>query len=90
MTKLPECREGWWTTQPSRHELGLVNKRIETKHIEGGDGVLAKVPLAPGKTAVGITSAGYDPVSGKVTLTLDEDRTLTLTAGQHIEEAEEW
>ena len=28
--------------------------------------------------------------SGKVKLTLDDGRVLSLTAGQHIEEAEEW
>ena len=29
-------------------------------------------------------------LSGKVALTLDDGRALSLTAGQHIEEAEEW
>jgi hypothetical protein len=46
--------------------------------------------LKPGKAAVGILSAGYDPGSGTVALTLDDGRTLSLTAGQHIEEAAEW
>ena len=90
MTNLPACREGWWTTQGSRHELGLVNRRIETRRIEGGDGVLARIALKPGRAAVRIVSAGYDPANGKVTLSVDDARTLTLTAGQHIEEAEEW
>jgi len=48
------------------------------------------VALKPSKTAVGIVSAGYEPASGKVALTLADGRTLSLTAGQHIEEAEEW
>jgi hypothetical protein len=33
-------------------------------------------------------AAGYDAGSGKVALTLDDGRALSLTAGQHIEEAE--
>jgi hypothetical protein len=90
MANLPACRESWWTTQGSRHEIGLVNRRVETRRIEGRDGVLARVALKPGKAAVGIVSASYDPASSKVTLTLDDGRTLSLTAGQHIEEAEEW
>jgi len=48
------------------------------------------VALKPGKAAVGIVSAGYDPARGRVALTLEGGRTLSLTAGQHIEEAEEW
>jgi len=48
------------------------------------------VALKPSKTAVGIVSAGYDLASGTVALTLADGRTLSLTAGQHIEEAEEW
>lgn len=90
MANLPACRENWWATHGSRHEIGLVNRRIETRSTEGGDGFLAKVALKPGKAAVGIVSAGYDPARGRVTLTLEGGRTLSLTAGQHIEEAEEW
>ena len=90
MAHLPACRENWWTTHGSRHEINLVNRRIETRRIEGGDGLLAKVALHPGKAAAGIVSAGYDPSNGKVALSLDDGRTLSLTAGQHIEEAEEW
>lgn len=90
MANLPACREGWWTTQGSRHEIGLVNKRVETKRIEGGDGLLARVALKPGKAGIAIVSGGYDPASGKVTLTLNDGRTLSLTAGRHLEEAEEW
>lgn len=90
MANLPACRENWWITHGSRHEIGLVNRCIETRSAEGGDGFLAKVALKPGKAAVGITSAGYDPARGRVALTLESGRTLSLTAGQHIEEAEEW
>ena len=90
MANLPACRENWWATQGNRHEIGLVNRRVETKRIVGGDGFLAKVALKPSKAAVGIVSAGYDPGSGRVALTLANGRTLSLTAGQHIEEAEEW
>ncbi len=87
---LSACREGWWITQGSRHEVGLVNRRIEMRPIEGGDGFLAKVALKPGKGAARIMAAGYDPGRGKVALTLDDGRVFSLTAGQHIEEAEEW
>ena len=90
MAQLPACRENWWNTHGDRHEINLVNRRIETRPIPGGDGFLAKVALQPGKASVGIVSASYDPASGKVALTLDDGRTLLLTAGQHIEEAKEW
>jgi hypothetical protein len=73
-----------------RYEIGLVNRRVETRRIEGGDGFLAKVALKPGRTAVGIVSAGYDPGTGRIALRLDDGRTLSLTAGRHIEEAAEW
>ncbi len=52
--------------------------------------MLAKVALRPSKGAAIIVAAGYDAGSGKVALTLDDGRALSLTAGQHIEEAEEW
>jgi len=90
VTKLPACREGWWITHGSRHEVGLINRRIETKPIAGGDGFLAKVALKPGKTTASIVAAGYNAGSGKIALTLDDGRALLLTAGQHIEEAKEW
>lgn len=90
MANLPACRENWWNTHGQRHEIGLVNRRVETRRIDGGDGFLAKVALKPTKAAAAILSAGYDPGSGKVTLALDDGRTLLLTAGHHIEEAEEW
>jgi hypothetical protein len=77
-------------TQGSRHEVGLVNRRIETRPIADGDGFLARVALKPGNGAATIVAAGYDAGSGKVALTLDDGRALSLTAGQHIEEAEEW
>jgi hypothetical protein len=87
---VPACRESWWITHGSRHEVGLVNRRVETKPIEGGDGLLAKVALKSGKATACIVAAGYDADRGKVALTLDDGRALSLTAGQHIEEAEEW
>jgi hypothetical protein len=87
---LPACRENWWTTHGSRHEIGLVNRRVEVRDIIGGDGFRARVALKPSRTAVGIASARYDPISGTVALTLADGQTLSLTAGQHIEEAEEW
>jgi hypothetical protein len=90
VTNLPACREAWWMTHGSRHEVGLVNRRIETRPIADGDGFLAKVALKPGKDAATIVAAGYDAGSGKVALTLDDGRALSLTAGQHIEEAAEW
>ena len=90
VANLPACRTGWWITQGGRHEVGLVNRCIETRLIAGGDGLLAKVALKPAKVTAIIVAAGYDAASGKVTLTLDDGRALSLTAGQHIEEAEEW
>ena len=90
MGNLPACRESWWHTHGSRHEINLVGRRVETRRIEGGDGFMARVALAPGRAAVGIVSAAYDPGCGRVTLGLDGGRMLVLTAGRHIEEAEEW
>jgi hypothetical protein len=90
MAHLPACRANWWATHGSRYEIGLVNRRVETRPIVGGDGFLAKVALQPGKTAIGIVSASYNPDSAKIALALDDGRTLSLTAGQHIEEAAEW
>ena len=43
-----------------------------------------------GKAAAGVVSAGYDAGNGEIALTHDDGRTLALTAGQPIEEAEEW
>jgi hypothetical protein len=90
LKNLPLCRESWWNTHGGSHEIGLVNRRVETRVIVGGDGVLAKVALEPTRAAVKITSAGYDVANGKVELRLANFRKLSLTAGQHIEEAEEW
>ena len=87
---LPVCRGEWWTTQGGRHEIGLVNRRVETRPIAGGDGLIARVALKPGKATAIIVAAGYDAASGKVALALNDGRALSLTAGQHIEEAEEW
>jgi hypothetical protein len=57
MANLPACRENWWATHGSRHEIGLVNRRVETRSIVGGDGLLDKVALKPGRAAVGLVSA---------------------------------
>ena len=90
MANLPACRESWWSTQGGRHGIGLINRRIETRPIEGGDELLARIALKPPVTATEITAASYDPARGKVALILQDGRALSLTAGQHIEEAEEW
>ncbi len=90
LANLMVCRENWWAAHGSRHEIGLVNRRVETRSIVGGDGFLAKVAPKPSRAAVGIRSAGYDPDSRRIGLTLDDGRTLSLTAGLHIEEAAEW
>jgi hypothetical protein len=90
MANLPACRAEWWRTHGSRHGIGLVNRRVETRSIAGGDGFVAKIALSPGKSAVGVVSAAYSPGSRKVTLALADGRRLTLTPGRHIEEAEEW
>jgi hypothetical protein len=87
---LPLCRAEWWNTHGGRHGIGLVNRQAETRTIANDDGFLVKVGLKPGKTAVGITSAAYHSITGKVLLTLADGRRLLLTAGQHIEEAKEW
>ncbi len=90
MENLAACRESWWNTHGSRHEINLANRRVEVRPIEGGDRFLAKVALNPSKAAALIVSAAYDPGNGKVALTLDDGRVLVLTAGRHIEEAKEW
>ena len=90
MANLPACRQTWWATHGSRHGIGLVNRRVEPRGRTGGDGVVARVALKPGTAAIGIVSATYDPAGSRVTLTLGDGRVLQLTAGQHIEEAEEW
>lgn len=93
MANLPRCREAWWHTHGDRHGIGLVNRRVETRITTAGDGedaLRAKVALKPGLAAVGIVSAAYSPVDRVVTLALADGRTLRLTAGCHIEEAEEW
>jgi hypothetical protein len=90
IANLPGCREEWWNTHGDRHGIGLVNRRVETRPVTGGDKVLAKVAVVPARTAIGITAAAYNPGSAKVTLNLADGSILSLTAGQHIEEAEEW
>ncbi len=32
---LPACRETWWATHGSRHEVGLINRRVETRGHRG-------------------------------------------------------
>ncbi len=70
--------------------IGPPEACVETRPIANGDGFLARVALKPCKGTATIVAAGYDADSGKVALTLDNGRALSLTAGQHIEEAEEW
>jgi hypothetical protein len=90
VSHLSACRESWWVTHGERHGVGLVNRRVETRGLEGGDGILARVVLKPGAASVRIVSAAYDPGRCKTTLVLDDGRVVALTAGRHIEEAEEW
>jgi len=90
MANLPACRENWWATHGNRHGIGLVNRRVEMRRIAGGDGLVAKVALKPGKAAVSIVSACYNPSNSKVEMALADGLTLSLTAGLHIEEAAEW
>lgn len=33
VANLPACRENWWVTQGGQHEIGLVNRRVETRRI---------------------------------------------------------
>jgi hypothetical protein len=88
--QLAACRQEWWSTHGARHGIGLVNRKVETRPGDWKDGFRAKVALKPGVAAVGIVSAIYDPAAARVTLIVADGRKLVLTAGQHIEEAEEW
>nr|USU34127.1 hypothetical protein NG677_10915 [Methylobacterium sp. OTU13CASTA1] len=90
MDHLPACREAWWNTHGSRHGIGLVNQRVEFRPTPDGDGVRARVARKADPHAASITTAAYDVRTGRVTLSLANGRTLSLTAGQHIEEAAEW
>lgn len=89
------CRAEWWATHGSRHGIGLVNRRAEVRQVPPAmdtrpNGLLVKVALSPGRDAVAIVSAAYDPAAETVTLVLADGRRFRLKAGQHIEEAEEW
>jgi hypothetical protein len=68
--------------------LGLVNRRLEMR--ETALGVQVRVALQSAGNATPIRSAGYDPASGMVRIVLADGRRLSLEAGKHIEEAEEW
>jgi hypothetical protein len=81
ITNLPGCREGWWITHGSRHGVGLLNRRVETRAIVGGDRLLAKVALKPRAATASIVAAGYNTASEKVVLTLDDGGVLLLTVG---------
>jgi hypothetical protein len=82
------CRAAWWETHGATGGLGLVNRRLEMR--DGPRGVQVRVALRPLATAIAIRSAGYDPPSQLVRLVLADERRLSLMAGEHIEEAEEW
>jgi len=82
------CRSAWWETHGMRSGLGLVNRRLEMR--DGSRGIQVRVALLSQPNAIAITSAGYDPPSQLVRLVLADGRRLSLVAGEHIEEAEEW
>ena len=90
MSDLPSCRAEWWATHGPRHGIGLVHRSIELRPAANTDAVLAKVSLAPGRNAVRIVAATYESEEQAIGITLGDGRRLRLTAGQHIEEAEEW
>ena len=84
------CRAEWWNTHGGRAGIGLVNRQAETRPTSSGDGILVRVALKPEQPSFGIVSAAYNVTTGKVALVLSDGRRLALTAGQHIEEAQEW
>jgi hypothetical protein len=88
--RLNLCREVWWTTHGADRGIGLVSRRAKLRAIPTGDQVLVKVALAPADTATIIKSASYSPKNCKIGLTLENGIRLSLSAGQHIEEAKEW
>jgi hypothetical protein len=57
---------------------------------EGSQGIQVRVALRPAASALAIRLVGYDPPSQLVRLELADGRRLSLAAGEHIEEAEEW
>jgi hypothetical protein len=61
---------------------------METR--EGLRGVQVRVALRSPADAIAIRSAAYDPPLRLVRLVLADERRLSLVAGEHIEEAEEW
>jgi hypothetical protein len=82
------CRAAWWETHGLTGGLGLVNRRLEMR--EGSRGVQVRVALRSSANAIAIRSASYDPPLQLVRLVLADERRLSLVAGEHIEEAEEW
>jgi len=82
------CRAAWSETHGLTDGLGLVNRRMEMR--EGLRGVQVRVALRPPATSIAIRSASYDPLSQLVRLVLADEQRLSLVAGEHIEEAEEW
>ena len=82
------CRAAWWKTHGTRGGLGLVNRRLEVR--EGSRRIQVRVALRPAANAIAIRLVGYDPLSQLVRLELADGRRLSLVAGEHVEEAEEW
>ena len=82
------CRAAWWETHGTSGGLGLINRRLEMR--EGSRGIEVRVALRPAANAIAIRLVGYDPPTQLVQLELADGRRLSLVAGEHIEEAEEW
>ena len=82
------CRAAWWSTHGTAGGIGLVNRRAEIRM--GPHGPDVRVSLHPPRNAVVITAAGYQPDAKIVHLLLENGQALSLAAGQHIEEAEQW
>jgi hypothetical protein len=85
---LAQCRAAWWQTHGATGGLGLVNRSLEIR--PASVGLLVRVTSRATASAVAIASAAYDPVVEKVRVVLADGRQLELSAGSHIEEAEEW
>ena len=82
------CRAAWWETHGTSGGLGLVNRRLEM--LKEAQRVQVRVALRSPANAITIRSASYDPPSRLVRLVLADEQRLSLVAGEHIEEAEEW
>jgi hypothetical protein len=82
------CRAAWWETHGLTGGLGLVNRRLEVR--AGVRGAQVRVASQSPANATAIRSADYDPRLQLVRLVLADERRLSLVAGEHIEEAEEW